>query len=122
MKRRVAWILSQTVLSASQLVVVIVQNLMMSSMRCPYLTRLRTGPDTSGIALVALTALLGILRLFHPDLPKDGGTLLRTTTKVSELVDKCILLVLWPSLYCINMQSKSFQLVQTLINSFCSLF
>lgn len=36
-----------------------------------------------GISLVALTALLGILCLSHPDLPKDGRTLLRTTTKYS---------------------------------------
>jgi len=34
-----------------------------------------------GISLVALTALLGILCLSHPDLPKDSRTLLRTTTK-----------------------------------------
>ncbi|KAK7126254.1 hypothetical protein R3I93_021590 [Phoxinus phoxinus] len=36
-----------------------------------------------GISLVALSALLGILRLSHPDLPKDGRTLLRTKTKYS---------------------------------------
>lgn len=36
-----------------------------------------------GISLVALTALLGILRLSHSELPKDGRTLLRTTTKYS---------------------------------------
>ncbi|XDV25602.1 hypothetical protein PO909_029493 [Leuciscus waleckii] len=36
-----------------------------------------------GISLVALTALLGILRLSHSELPKDGRTLLRTMTKYS---------------------------------------
>lgn len=34
-----------------------------------------------GISLVALTALLGILRMKHPELPKDGRTLLRTKTE-----------------------------------------
>ncbi|KAL2095636.1 hypothetical protein ACEWY4_007784 [Coilia grayii] len=34
-----------------------------------------------GISLVALTALLGILRITHPNLPKDGRTLLRTKTQ-----------------------------------------
>ncbi len=33
---------------------------------------------TFGVSLVALTALLGLLRLYHPDLPKDARTLLKT--------------------------------------------
>jgi len=36
-----------------------------------------------GISLVALTALLCILWICHPDLPKDARTLLRTKTKYS---------------------------------------
>ncbi len=38
-----------------------------------------------GISLVAVTALLCILRICHPDLPKDARTLLRTKTKYSIL-------------------------------------
>ncbi|KAL1279273.1 hypothetical protein QQF64_025946 [Cirrhinus molitorella] len=38
-----------------------------------------------GISLVALTALLCILRSCHPDLPKDARTLLKTKTKYSIL-------------------------------------
>ncbi len=38
-----------------------------------------------GISLVALTALLGILRICHPDLPKDARALLKTRTKYSIL-------------------------------------
>lgn len=34
-----------------------------------------------GISLVALTALLSILRICHPDVPKDARTLLKTKTK-----------------------------------------
>lgn len=33
---------------------------------------------TFGVSLVALTALLGLLRLCHPELPKDARTLLKT--------------------------------------------
>jgi len=36
---------------------------------------------TFGISLVALTALLGILRFYHPDLPKDRRTVLKTNTQ-----------------------------------------
>lgn len=35
------------------------------------------------VSLVALTALLAILRLHHPFLPKDARTLLKTTTSYS---------------------------------------
>lgn len=38
-----------------------------------------------GISLVALTALLCILRICHPDLPKDARTLLKTKTKYTIL-------------------------------------
>lgn len=38
---------------------------------------------TFGVSLVALTALLGLLRLHHPDLPKDARTLLKTEAKFS---------------------------------------
>lgn len=38
-----------------------------------------------GVSLVALTALLAILRICHPDLPKDARTLLKTRTKYSIL-------------------------------------
>lgn len=38
-----------------------------------------------GISLVAVTALLSILRICHPDLPKDARTLLRTKTKYTIL-------------------------------------
>ncbi|KAL1279610.1 hypothetical protein QQF64_026283 [Cirrhinus molitorella] len=33
-----------------------------------------------GVSLVALTALLSLLRLYHPDLPKDARSILKTTT------------------------------------------
>lgn len=50
-----------------------------------------------GISLVALTALLGILHICHPDLPKDARTLLRQKeTKYSileRLVDSTTILV-----------------------------
>lgn len=36
---------------------------------------------TFGISLVALTALLGILQFYHPDLPKDARTILKTDTR-----------------------------------------
>lgn len=36
---------------------------------------------TFGISLVALTALLSILRFYHPDLPKDARTILKTNTQ-----------------------------------------
>lgn len=36
---------------------------------------------TFGISLVALTALLSILRYYHPDLPKDARTILKTNTQ-----------------------------------------
>ncbi|CAM4686030.1 unnamed protein product [Leuciscus chuanchicus] len=39
---------------------------------------LRNWALTFGVSLVALTALLGLLRLHHPDLPKDARTLLKT--------------------------------------------
>lgn len=35
---------------------------------------------TFGISLIALSALLSILKIFHPSLPKDGRTLLQTKT------------------------------------------
>lgn len=31
-----------------------------------------------GISLIALSALLSILKIYHPSLPKDGRTLLKT--------------------------------------------
>ncbi len=39
-----------------------------------------------GVSLVALTALLSILRVYHPFLPKDGRTLLKT--KVTYVLEK----------------------------------
>lgn len=41
------------------------------------------------MSLVALTALLGLLRLHHPDLPKDARTLLKTEAKFS-IGRKCV--------------------------------
>ncbi|KAL7825199.1 hypothetical protein AOLI_G00324060 [Acnodon oligacanthus] len=38
---------------------------------------------TFGVSLIALTALLGLLRFYHPDLPKDARTLLRMKTDLS---------------------------------------
>ncbi|KAL7825214.1 hypothetical protein AOLI_G00324210 [Acnodon oligacanthus] len=38
---------------------------------------------TFGVSLIAPTALLGLLRFCHPDLPKDTRTLLRTKTDLS---------------------------------------
>lgn len=35
---------------------------------------------TFGVSLVALTDLLGLLRMYHPELPKDARTLLKTIT------------------------------------------
>ncbi len=35
------------------------------------------------MSLVALTSLLGILKVHHPFLPKDGRTLLKTATSYS---------------------------------------
>lgn len=48
---------------------------------------------TYGVSLVALTALLGLLRLYHPDLPKDARTLLKTktTTTCRKDVEDCII-------------------------------
>lgn len=34
-----------------------------------------------GISLVALTALLSILQFYHPDLPKDARTILKTNSR-----------------------------------------
>lgn len=34
-----------------------------------------------GVSLVALTALLSLLRLYHPELPKDAQTILKTKTE-----------------------------------------
>lgn len=45
-------------------------------------TKLQTWPASFCIPLVALTALLAILRSEFPDLPKDARTLLGTQTKV----------------------------------------
>ncbi|KAK0142658.1 hypothetical protein N1851_019414 [Merluccius polli] len=47
---------------------------------------LRNWTLTFGVSLVALTALLGLLRLHHPDLPKDARTLLKT--KVTFNIEK----------------------------------
>ncbi|KAK0154734.1 hypothetical protein N1851_002949 [Merluccius polli] len=47
---------------------------------------LRNWALTFGVSLVALTALLGLLRLHHPDLPKDARTLLKT--KVTYNIEK----------------------------------
>lgn len=41
---------------------------------------------TFGVSLVALTALLGLLRLHHPDLPKDARTLLKT--RITYCIEK----------------------------------
>ncbi|KAL7825115.1 hypothetical protein AOLI_G00323220 [Acnodon oligacanthus] len=38
---------------------------------------------TFGVSLIAPTALLGLLRFYNPDLPKDTRTLLRTKTDLS---------------------------------------
>lgn len=43
---------------------------------------------TFGVSLVALTALLGLLRLYHPDLPKDARTLLKTKT-THNIQERC---------------------------------
>ena len=46
------------------------------------LTSLRFWASTFSVSLVALTALLTILRVFHPKLPKDARTVLRTKCEV----------------------------------------
>ncbi|XP_073669952.1 uncharacterized protein [Paramisgurnus dabryanus] len=54
-----------------------------SEQTCNFGDSLRNWALTFGVSLVALTALLGLLRLYHPDLPKDARTLLKTTTTYS---------------------------------------
>lgn len=41
-----------------------------------------------GVSLVALTALLSLLRLYHPELPKDARTILQTKTEY-KIHQKC---------------------------------
>lgn len=41
-----------------------------------------------GVSLVALTALLSLLRLYHPELPKDARTILKTKTEY-KIQQKC---------------------------------
>jgi len=47
---------------------------------------LRNWALTFGVSLVALTALLGLLRFHFPDLPKDARTLLKT--KITYSIEK----------------------------------
>ncbi|KAK7893047.1 hypothetical protein WMY93_022199 [Mugilogobius chulae] len=47
------------------------------------ITRLRYWATSFSISLVALSALLSILKAFHPSLPKDGRTLLGTQSHVT---------------------------------------
>ncbi|CAM4722162.1 unnamed protein product [Leuciscus chuanchicus] len=54
-----------------------------SEQTCNFGDSLRNWALTFGVSLVALTALLSLLRLYHPDLPKDARTLLKTTTTYS---------------------------------------
>ncbi|KAA0721204.1 hypothetical protein E1301_Tti021589 [Triplophysa tibetana] len=41
-----------------------------------------------GVSLVALSALLTLLRLYHPELPKDARTILKTKTEY-KILQKC---------------------------------
>lgn len=41
-----------------------------------------------GVSLVALTALLSLLRVYHSELPKDARTILKTNTEC-EILNKC---------------------------------
>lgn len=58
---------------------------MMNSQRFSLTDSISNWAIQFGISLVALTALLGIVRICHPDLPKDARTILRTQTKYSIL-------------------------------------
>lgn len=49
------------------------------------ITSLRYWASTFSVSLVAVTALLGILRVFHPDLPKDARTVLRTQGQINTI-------------------------------------
>ncbi|KAL3997086.1 hypothetical protein ACER0C_009742 [Sarotherodon galilaeus] len=49
------------------------------------ITSLRYWASTFSVLLVAVTALLGILHVFHPDLPKDARTVLRTQGQIRTM-------------------------------------
>jgi hypothetical protein len=51
-------------------------------MQCDTADGLRNWAVQSGITLVALSALLSLLRLYHPSLPKDARTIMKTVRNV----------------------------------------
>lgn len=46
------------------------------------MTSLRFWASSFSVSLAALTALLSILRVFHPELPRDARTILRTQSEI----------------------------------------